>query len=417
MSGTTLKQLDIDQVQTGMFLCDVFDKNGLLLLSANTSVDTQEQINILKKRGVTTVFIDPKRGKDISEPQPTAVSVTAAEQKSPPEQSAPSPVEPRENAYYVELERARETHQEAFFTAREVLTSIREGKSFSSDAVRSSSEHIVESILRNPDALVSLSQIKGYDEYTYTHSLNVGILVTSLANEMGYTGEQLVDIGMGGLLHDIGKMQVPERIINKPGKLSAAEFSTMKRHPEYGLALLRNKRNVSDIAKTIVHQHHERYNGSGYPQGIQKSQIQEVGLIAAVADVYDALTSDRVYKSAWTPQKALAMIFTGCDQQYSRTIVERFTKNLGIYPIGSFVRLNTNEMGVVIRIDKGNLLSPVVLILFNKNGKRLKRPYEHDLGEFNTAHPGEVQKIDISLNPKAYDISIADYIQSKVVEV
>lgn len=408
----SFRKVAINDVTVGMFIGDVFDRNGTLLLSANVSVQNEELIARLKSRGVTSVFIDIARGKDIesqSAPKPVpSVQIPSQSQREP------SPRE-REQAYYVELDRAREIHEKTVFSARHILQAIRSGKSFSTDDLQKSSESMVESVLRNPDALVSLSQIKGYDEYTYTHSVNVGILVTSLAYEMGYDGEKLVQVGMGGLLHDIGKMLIPERILNKPGKLTPAEFAVVKRHPERGIDLLSDKTGIADISKAIVIQHHERYNGNGYPAGLAEDEIHEVGLISAIADVYDALTSDRVYKEAWTPQRALALIFQGCDRDYSRTIVERFTKHLGIYPVGSFVKLVSGEMGVVIRVDKGRLLFPTVLILFDEYGKKLLSPRELDLaaGQEDDLF-GDPPRIEISLNPKNFKVNIADFIQSKV---
>jgi HD-GYP domain-containing protein (c-di-GMP phosphodiesterase class II) len=232
---------------------------------------------------------------------------------------------------------------------------------------------------------------------------------------MGYSEELLLEAGMGGLLHDIGKMRVPEHILNKPGKYTPEEFAVMKRHPENGLNILRNSLQISDFSKTVIIEHHERVNGKGYPKGLS-NEIHEIGLIAAVADVYDAMTTDRIYRPAWTPQRTLAMIFQGCDIEYSRRIVELFTRHLGIYPVGSFVRLASGEMGVVIHVDKGALLNPNVLILFNENGDRLEQPVEYKLNLLKNLDETDRYRIDASLNPNDYDISISDYIQKNPFE-
>ena len=407
--GSRIVRVDIANVRVGMFIGDVFDRNGALLLSANVSLSSTKQIQQLTSRGVTSVLVDAALSRDpdtvLAHVSDSAPPPTAEPRHFPPE---------REHAYYTELEKARGIHEQTIVTARRALQAIRSGKEFRPADVRDSSESMVESILRNPDALVSLTQIKGYDEYTYTHSVNVGILVTSLAHEMGYNPEQLIQIGMGGILHDIGKMRVPENILNKPGKLTAAEFAIVKRHPEHGQALVADKKGISDLSRAVIIQHHERFNGKGYPAGLAREEIHEVGLISAVADVYDALTSDRVYKEAWTPQRALALIFQGCDEDYSRTIVERFTRHLGIYPVGSFVRLASGEKGVVVRVDKGKLLYPVVLVLFGADGHRLTTPCEMDLG----AHHAdtlfcESPRIEVSLNPREFGIVIGDYIGAK----
>ena len=171
-----------------------------------------------------------------------------------------------------------------------------------------------------------------------------------------------------------------------------------------------DKRGVSDIAKKVVLQHHERYNGKGYPFGIKGERIHEVGLISAVADVYDALTSDRIYKAAWTPQKALATIFQQRDRDYCSRIVDLFTKMMGVYPVGSFVKLVSGEMGVVIRIEQGSLLAPDLLVLFDKYGKRFKKPFKVELSKKQVDKDGAQYKIEMSLNPRAFNVNVSDFI-------
>lgn len=401
-SDITLKIIDINDLKLGMFVEDIVDKNGLMLIASGMPIKSTSQIEGLKKRGISRININITKGCDVVNPTnfKNSTPVDSASMK-------------REQEYYRELNKAVSVHHEGIIRATEVLSAIRAGNPFSVSLLKIAAQDIVESIIRNPDALVSLSQLKGYDEYTYVHSVNVAILISSIANSLGYSDDRLVEIGMGGLLHDIGKMRVPEKILQKPGKLTDTEYSIMKRHPELGIDVIIDKRGISDLSRKVILQHHERYTGLGYPYGLKGERIHEIGLISAVADVYDALTSDRVYKAAWTPQRALALIFKGADKDYSRRIVEHFTKHMGIYPVGSFVRLSTNELGVVIRIDKGKLLAPVVLILFDRNGNRLNEPVKIDLIKEQQESKNKNLKIDMSLNPKAFNIDVGDYIQTK----
>jgi HD-GYP domain-containing protein (c-di-GMP phosphodiesterase class II) len=185
----------------------------------------------------------------------------------------------------------------------------------------------------------------------------------------------------------------------------------MKRHPEHGLAIIReNNIKISDFALAVISQHHERYDGNGYPAGLDGSNIHEAALMGAVADVYDALTTDRVYREAWTPQKALATIFQGCDREYSRMVVERFTKHLGIYPVASFVRLTSGEMGVVTRVHPGRIMAPEVLVLFDSVGRRLEKPVTVDVSQRQNEPGGEKYRVEISIDPKLYSIRVADYL-------
>jgi putative nucleotidyltransferase with HDIG domain len=397
-----IKKIPIEDLTPGMYVEDVFNREDVLLLSADSVIESEERITTLRRQGVISLYINTRKGKDVP-------------LKLPEVAHAENPLL-REVEYYKELDKAKEVRRKTVETAKDVLDSIRKGHPFSVSKVEEAAQEIVESIIRNPDALNSLCQIKGYDEYTYTHSVNVSVLSTSLAYSLGYNHEQLLQVGVGGVLHDIGKMRVPETILNKPGKYTEWEFNIMKRHPEYGLEIVSEKKNITEFSKAIIIQHHERYNGKGYPRGLSGGQIDEIGLIGAVADVYDALTSNRVYRAAWTPQKALGLIFQGCDEDYSREIVERFTKQMGIYPVGSFVRLVSGEMGVVTRVDRGNLLFPLVFILFDTSGKRLERPVEFNLAEMQKKENGHGPMIDVSLNPAAFNVDIAHYIGDKELQ-
>jgi putative nucleotidyltransferase with HDIG domain len=384
-----------------MFLEDVLDGRGTLLFTENTLVKDEHQIEILRRRGVRTVSINVIKGKDVPAPDAGGNSISRENIE-------------REKGYFKEIGRAREIHRESLNTVRETLRTIKLGKTFSASEIISASEEITSSIIRNPDALVSLCQIKGHDEYTYEHCLHVGILISTLAHEMKYSEEDLVQVAIGGLLHDIGKMRVPEEILNKPGKYEPWEFTIMKKHPEHGLAIVgENRMPLSEISLSIIGQHHERLNGSGYPYGKSDRLIPESALMGAVVDVYDALTTDRVYREAWTPQKALATIFQGCDTDYPRMIVERFTKHLGIYPVGSFVRLTSGEMGVVVKVHPGRIMAPEMLVLFDKNGKRLAVPETLDLGGITPAGNTVQSHVEISLDPKPFGIRVADYISSR----
>jgi putative nucleotidyltransferase with HDIG domain len=399
--STYIKKISIDDLDVGMFVEDVFNKDDVLLLSADSLISSHDQIAVLRRQGVSGLYINTGKGKDVAKKIPDA-AVFAEDPH-------------REVEYYKELETARKIQRQTLATAKEALVSIRKGRSFSMSRIEEASENIVESIMRNPDALISLCQIKGYDEYTYTHSVNVSVLTTSMAYSLGYNRERLLAIGVGGVLHDIGKMRVPESILNKPGKYTDWEFNVMKKHPEYGMDIVKEKKNISEFSKVLIIQHHERFNGKGYPNGLKGEEIAEIGLIAAVADVYDALTSNRVYRAAWTPQKALAVIFQGCDEEYSRHIVERFTKQMGIYPVGSFVRLMSGEMGVVVKVDKGHLLAPTVLMLFAASGKRLESPVEYELSKKQKDVDGASYTVDVSLNPRAYGVDVGEFIDEKVI--
>jgi len=317
--------------------------------------------------------------------------------------------------YFTELDRAKEIHQEANEVVKEALNSIKNDRWYSEQKVEQLIHAIVYSIVRNPDALLSLTLIKGSDEYTRMHSINVCFLVTIMAQSLGYSEGALFEAALGGLLHDIGKMRVSESILNKPGKYTEWEFNAMKKHPEHGFEIVKYKSKIPDLAKTVIYQHHERFNGSGYPQGLKGEAIQEIALVGAVADVYDALTTNRAYRPAVLPNKAIAMLFEGRNRDFSKNIVERFTKQLGVYPVGSFVRLKSGEMGITIRVDKNNLLAPTIHVLFDREKKRLAKPVEYDLAKMQNQADGADFGIECSLNPKIYRVDVEAYIKRNVL--
>jgi HD-GYP domain-containing protein (c-di-GMP phosphodiesterase class II) len=209
---------------------------------------------------------------------------------------------------------------------------------------------------------------------------------------------------VGGLLHDIGKMRLPESLLRKAGRFTNHDIAVMQKHPELGLELLQNNCALADPGSTVVVHHHERFNGSGYPSRFRGPDISEITFVAGLADVYDAMTTDRPHRSAYLPQESLAIIFQGSDELFPRQLVEHFTKLLGIYPVGSFVRLESGEMGIVVHISPDHLLKPVVLLLFDSNGVRYAEPFECDLSAVSATPGVQIPRIEGSLDPKTYNV-------------
>lgn len=405
MGSNNLKKISISDVTIGMFVEDVVDSNNKLLISHKEAIRNENQINRIKKRGIQNVYINISKGAD-AEP-------VVEKKLTPKEEARNKEIYKRENEYFEEIEKATETHVKAIAAARSLINTIKAGHLPESRMVLGAAEEIVASIKRNPEALISLTQLKGYDEYTFTHSVNVGILIAATAKMMGYPDDEASFAGMGGLLHDIGKMKIPEQIINKPGNLSDTEYETVKRHTMLGMEMINSMKSIPDLTKKVVLQHHERCDGKGYPFGIRSERIHEIGHVAAAVDVYDALTSDRVYKAAWPPQKALAILFKGIGKDFEGEIVQTFTKQLGIFPVGSFVKLANNSMGVVIHVDKENLLSPKLALVFDKDGKRVEETEIIDLYREQLKDNGKDFKIVLSLNPQTYNVDLKDYLGKK----
>lgn len=241
--------------------------------------------------------------------------------------------------------------------------------------------NILDNILENSGAAVNLINIKMFDDYTYTHSVNVATISLLIASKLGIDKKNLTELGIGALFHDIGKIRVPHKILNKNEKLSEEEFKIMKKHPEYVNEILKEQKGFSETGKVIAMQHHEKFDGTGYPYGVAGKEINYFARIVAIADVYDALTTDRVYRKAMLPYEAIRMILSWSGTQFDPELVGRLLNIISLYPPGSYVQLNTGEIGVVKRSEYGNFLKPEILIIRDKSGKIFKTPKEVKLVE------------------------------------
>lgn len=237
---------------------------------------------------------------------------------------------------------------------------------------------VLTDIKGNTEALSLLSDVYVFDNYIFVHSLNVTIYTLGLAVELGYTEKQLLEIGLGALLHDIGKIVIPSEILNKPGRLTDEEFDIIKTHPRAGFDLLRQAPNISLLTAHCAFQHHERINGSGYPQGLKEDQIHEYAKIIGIADVFDAVTSQRVYRKPMLPHEALEMLYSGVGTLYDLTFIQAFIKTIAVYPIGLTVTLSDGRKAIVIKQNKNLSTHPVVRVI-SENDLDLEETYDLDL--------------------------------------
>jgi HD-GYP domain-containing protein (c-di-GMP phosphodiesterase class II) len=242
-------------------------------------------------------------------------------------------------------------------------------------------EDITASVMRNPDALISIARLKTKDNYTYMHSLAVCALMISLAKQLGLSEEQVRDSGLAGLLYDIGKMAIPSYILNHPGKLTEAEFEVIKNHPMAGHQMLLEGGKVCEIALDVCLHHHEKMDGSGYPQGLLGEEISLFARMGAVCDVYDAITSNRSYNEGWCPSESLRQM-ASWQGHFDSAIFQAFVKCMGIYPVGTLVRLKSGRLGVVIEQAVGkSLLLPKVKVFYYSHSRSYLLPKLIDLAD------------------------------------
>jgi len=271
------------------------------------------------------------------------------------------------SAFTENLINARKSRDKTRSYIDTMLAEAKMGKIVDTQKAKLLVAELASNIVENLDASMWLTQLKKRDEYTAIHSLNVCVLSLTFGRALGLKIDELNELGLGALLHDIGKMQVPLEILNKPGKLSKEEFELMKTHPQKGYEMLLDDNNLSADVLAIVKSHHERLSGNGYPDSLPEQNISYYTKIVSITDVYDAITSDRVYHDGMTPHDAMQRLYEWMPNNFDQELMQKFIRTLGIYPIGSVVELKTGHIGLVVKLNENHRLKPVVMLVMNKH--------------------------------------------------
>jgi putative nucleotidyltransferase with HDIG domain len=374
-----IKKIKSEQLKPGMFVHDFncgwikhpFLRNRLLL-------KCDAEIEKIFEHQIREVYIDTDHGLDADD-APTEHFV---EEVIHGELQALAPERPRQPGHSSVAEetlKAKTILQESKRQTMILMDAIRMGTKLDLPQVEVVVERMTESVLRNKDALISLSRIKNKDEYTYLHSLSVAALCISFGHYLGLEPHLIRALGVGGLLHDLGKVKVPSALLNKPGPLTAREWEVMKTHVAEGQQILEETTGIDQLSICVCQHHHERLDGTGYPEGLKGEQISKVGQIAAIVDIYDALCSERCYKHALAPTLALRKVFEWSNYYLNRNLVEQFVLHMGIYPIGTVVRLRSGFIGVVIEQSEKSLLDPVIRAVYDTKRAKWVTPFEINL--------------------------------------
>jgi len=274
------------------------------------------------------------------------------------------------------------THREAKTLVKRMMSNYQFSPTLDVKEVKLMVNKILDELLTNDDILYNLSEIKSVDDYTFEHSVNVCILSLITGIGLGFDIHRLRELGVGAMMHDIGKLCIPMEILKKPSQLTVEEFEEIKKHTVLGYELLKKSKGISMISAYIAFGHHERYDGSGYPLQLKGDNIQICARIVAIADVYDALTSDRVYRKKLRPNEVYEYITTLGVNHFDRTVIESFVKYVSVYPVGTGVMLNTKERGIVVRDNRSAPTRPVVRIVYNSKMQKQSIYKEIDLSMF-----------------------------------
>ena len=311
--------------------------------------------------------------------------------------------EEKQSAFH-ELPAAEVALENASNKVAALMDNIKAGENLDIGAVRNAVQPILESVIRNSDALLWVSEMQKKDKYTYSHSLDNCSLAIAFGRHLGLYKEDLRNLAMGLLLMDVGKVKVADNILNKTGTLSPEEFDEMKNHVYYGVNLLRNTPGINETIINVVLTHHERYDGSGYPNGLKEKEVPVYGRIAAIIDCYTAMTGNSTYRAAFAPHKALQTIYNWRNKYFQDELVEQFLQCLGVYPTGSLVEMSSGEVGMIMSQNRVQRLKPKIMMLLDEN----KKPYGDskivDMTIDTVDGSGAELAIMTGLQPGAYDI-------------
>ncbi|RDV24346.1 HD-GYP domain-containing protein [Alteromonas aestuariivivens] len=363
-----LKNISIDELKPGMYVNQVIRQSGRLKMRSKGVVKTQSVVEMLKAKGILELEID------LSRSQMATPETTLAADKKPLQKAAHKARLSPSQA----LNAANELHQQAVSIQRGLLRALKNGAACDMESATKLSGQIISSVLENPSALSCLAHIKDKDQYLLEHSINCCILMAIFASHLGYDQATTEQVCLGVLLMDLGMSEVPDALRCQGTKLSAEQWQQIQAHVTKGTEMVETAGCVPELVLTVIQQHHERQDGTGYPAGLSGDEISEFARMAAIVDSYDAMISQRSHQNSVTPALALKRLTKekGLDQ----TLVKQFIQCLGVHPVGSLVKLKSGKLGIVTQLGKSDLLKPVIMTFYN----------------VNAGHYSEIKQLDLS---------------------
>lgn len=396
-----LKAFDIDELEVGMFVDSIAKQQGTFKITSRGRVTTEAAIQNLKKRGILSVNVDLSK----------QLKPEVIEEVEPPEikPSEKAPAEKTEKVSFEdEIEVATKLHAKGRQLQKNMLQSV--GKNLPIDIAipQAFTNNLVSSIDRNPNALMCMTKIREKDTYLLEHSLNVAILLANFASFIGLEEEKVQELSLSGFLHDIGKIKIPDEILHKPGRLDDQEMTIMRDHVYFGTKVL-IEMGIPESIVTTIGEHHERLDGYGYPDGLRGDEITQFGRMIAIVDTYDAITADRCYKAGMSSKKALQILMQDAPEKYDQALVKQFVQCVGIFPVGSLVKLDNEKIAMVLKQHQVHTTKPVVKVFYSVRGNHYLEPKDLDL-----ASPSNRVKIVDAVIASDYKLDFNKYFNESI---
>ncbi|WP_394227174.1 HD-GYP domain-containing protein [Pseudoalteromonas spongiae] len=394
-----LKTILISELKPGMYVQGVVKQQGSVKVKSEGWVRTQAAINKLAKSGILEVSVDPDKFIGLNAEKNSDSSENAIETpKFDPTKATAS--------FSSEANKAKKLYTEAKQLQSKAFDDIRAGRKIDVAPFKQVASGFIDSVFRNQDALACMTRIREKDAYLLEHSINVSVLMSIFAKHMGFEREVIHELATGALLHDIGKIKVPDAILNKPGKLTDAEFDEIKRHALYSKEILEESE-LSDIAIQVAGFHHERLDGKGYPFGLKDDEINQYVRMISIVDVYDALTAKRVYKDDMNPIQAFKILRAGCPSAFDSDLVARFIQCIGIHPVGTLVKLKSQKLGIVSQSNFEQPLKPTVKVFYSA-----KHQHYTEVQDLNLASNRIDDELESSIKPEDFGIDLIKFFRN-----
>ncbi|RQM88195.1 HD-GYP domain-containing protein [Aeromonas dhakensis] len=396
-SHTPHPVIPVNQLQPGMYVIAITSQTGGMEIAQMGLVTTRQQINDLVRRGVLTVRGDLARSKlpgieQVISPHP-AVSATSSQRPSG-----------SGNGEGREL-KIRRLYQEARELQGKFIRHLKAGEPIDITPLAAVAEEMVDTMFTHGDAMLCLARIRAKDAYLMEHSMNVAILLANFGRYLDLDRSVLKELTLGGLLHDVGKIMTPDEVLNKPGKLTDEEFVVMRQHVVHSYEILSNTPGITATMLEVAANHHERLDGTGYPQRLKGEQLSLYTRMSGIVDVYDAVTADRVYKQGMQPTQAFRILLKGINHHFDAELVTKFIKCMGVYPVGTLVQLSNQRLAIVMQRNPHEPLKPVVKVIYHGTQRHYLEVQWLDL-----AKNGVQETIESTVDPKEFGINLANFV-------